>query len=110
MITELFFVNVAYASSQSFSQFLTKIDNQIINPLILLLFALAMVLFIYGIFDFVSNPENEDKRTKGKQNMIWGIVGLTIMMGVFMIMNLLVNTLNIKGINPEKGTVSLPPQ
>ncbi|HNW71792.1 MAG TPA: hypothetical protein PKZ36_02160 [Candidatus Paceibacterota bacterium] len=98
------FVNVAYASVDSF---VINLNKLIINPLILLLFALAVVYFLYGIVEFLSNQENEDKRSKGKSHMIWGIIGMTIMMGVFTIMKLILNTLNIDGINPEKGTVQL---
>ena len=111
---DLFFINIAYASSltgsgESVDDFIVHLDKYIINPLILLLFALAVVYFLYGIFEFLSNQENEEKKTKGKMHMLWGIIGITIMMGVFMIMNVILNTLNIQGINPEKGTVQLPP-
>lgn len=106
----LFLMNIAYASTGgSVDQFILNLNKFIINPLILLLFALAVVYFLYGIFEFISNQENEEKKTKGKSHMIWGIVGITIMMGVFMIMNIILDTLNIDGINPEQGTVNLPP-
>jgi uncharacterized membrane protein YidH (DUF202 family) len=105
---DLFFINIAYAS-ESMDQFIANVDRYIINPLILLLFALAIVYFIYGIFEFISNQENEEKKTKGRTHMIWGILGITIMMGVFVIMNIILNTFNIKGINIEQQTVNLPP-
>lgn len=103
----LFFINTAYAS-ESLNQFVAKMDKLIINPLILLLFALALVYFLYGIFEFISNQENEEKKTKGKTHMMWGIIGITIMLGVFMIMKVIMNTFNIQGIDVEKGTVTLP--
>ena len=102
-------INVAYAS-ETVDQFIDKVDKLIINPLILLLFALAIVFFLYGIFEFISNQENEEKKTQGKKHMIWGVIGITIMMGVFMIMNMILNTFNIQGINVEQRTVNLPPQ
>jgi hypothetical protein len=40
--------------------------------------------------------------------MLWGVVGITIMLGVFTILNMVINTFNIKGIDAEKGTVDLP--
>jgi len=101
---DLFFTNVAYASVDSF---IAKVNSQIINPLILLLFALALVYFLYGVFEFISNQSSEEKKTTGKNHMIWGIIGITIMMGVFTIMNMIINTLDIDGINPEQGTVHL---
>lgn len=105
---DLFSTKIAYAASAGFNEFIANVDSMIINPLISLLFALAVVYFLYGVFKFISNQENEEKRTEGKMHMLWGIVGITIMMGVFVIMNLLLSTLGITGINPEQGTVNLP--
>jgi len=101
---DIFFTNVASASVDSF---IANVNKQIINPLILLLFALALVYFLYGVFEFISNQTNEEKKTIGKNHMIWGIIGIVIMMGVFTIMNIIMNTFNIDGINPEQGTVQL---
>jgi succinate dehydrogenase/fumarate reductase cytochrome b subunit len=104
---DLFLPNVAYAS-ESIDQFILNLNKFIINPLILLLFALAVAYFVYGVFEFLMNQENDEKKTTGKKHMLWGIVGITIMMGVFAILHLILNTLNIQGINPEEGTVTLP--
>jgi uncharacterized membrane protein YidH (DUF202 family) len=103
---DLFFTNVAYASVDSF---ISNVNRLIINPIIMLLFALALVYFLYGVFQFISNGENEEAKTKGKSHMIWGIIGITIMMGVFTILNIIMKTFNIKGIKPEDGTVQLDP-
>jgi len=99
---DLFLPNIAYASVDSF---IASVNKEILNPLILLLFALALVFFFYGVFEFLSDPENEEKKTKGKSHMIWGIVGLTIMMGVWFILGVIIDTFNIKGIDPQQGTV-----
>jgi uncharacterized membrane protein YidH (DUF202 family) len=104
----LSFTNIAYAGSKNIDQFIANVNKLIINPLIILLFALAVVYFLYGVFEFISNQENEEKRSKGKSHMIWGIIGITIMMGVFTIIHIILNTLNIEGVNPEQGTVQLP--
>ncbi len=105
----LFFTNVAYADGR-FDKFLTNVNTEIINPLILFLFALAMVFFLYGVFEFIANGANDEKKTTGKSHMIWGIVGLTIMMGVWAILGLILNTFDIKGIDLKQGTVTLPPK
>jgi len=102
---DLFFTNVAHA--ESVDQFIANVDRLIINPLILLLFALAVVYFLYGVFEFIANGANEEKKTAGKSHMLWGVVGIGIMMAVFTILQLVMNTLNIKGIDPEQGTVEL---
>lgn len=89
--------------------FIGNVDRMIINPLILLLFALALAYFLYGVFEFIINQQNEEKKTSGKSHMLWGVVGLTIMMGVWTILGAIMNTFNITGVNPEQGEVSLPP-
>jgi hypothetical protein len=40
--------------------------------------------------------------------MMWGVVGLTIMVGVWAILNVVLSTLGVTGIDPEAGTVTLP--
>lgn len=101
---DLFSTNVAYASIDSF---IMNVNRIIINPLILFLFALALAYFLFGVLKFITNQENEEKKTEGKQHMLWGIIGLTIMMGVFTIMNIVLRTLNIDDINVETGDVKL---
>ncbi|MSU44911.1 hypothetical protein EXS45_01900 [Candidatus Nomurabacteria bacterium] len=99
------FTNVAYAGVDSF---IVNVNREIINPLILLLFALALIYFLYGMFEFIGNSTNDEKKTIGKSHMLWGIIGLTIMMGVWTILNIILNTLNIQDqINPQEGTVKL---
>ena len=101
----LFSTNIAYASVDSF---ITKMNAEIINPLIIFLFALALVYFLYGALEFFMNQENEEKRTASKKHMLWGIVGLTIMMGVWAILGMIISTFNIKEIDPKEGKVTLP--
>ena len=108
---DLLSANIAYAASTNFNDFLKNVDNMIINPLIIFLFALALVYFLYGLIEFIANGANDEKKTTGKSHMIWGIIGLTIMMGVWAILGMVLNTLGIdKGqIDPEQGKVQLPP-
>ncbi|OGJ03846.1 hypothetical protein A3G06_01535 [Candidatus Nomurabacteria bacterium RIFCSPLOWO2_12_FULL_46_14] len=87
--------------------FIANLNRLIINPLILLLFALALVYFLWGVLEFMVNQDNEEKRTTGKKHMVWGIVGLTIMVGVFAIMSLILRTFNISGVNLKTGEVQL---
>ena len=101
----LFSTNIAYASVDSF---ITKMNAEIINPLIIFLFALALVYFLYGVLEFFMNQENEEKRTASKKHMLWGIIGLTIMMGVWAILGMIISTFNIKEIDPKEGKVTLP--
>ena len=107
---DLFSSKVAYAASTNFNDFLKNVDNMIINPLIVFLFALALVYFLYGVVEFIWNGSNDEKKTTGKSHMIWGVVGLTIMMGVWAILGIVLNTFGIdkNQIDPQQGKVNLP--
>lgn len=74
---------------------LNSVKEHIINPIILLLIAVALVVFFYGLVEFLLN---KDKASANRQElydkMIWGVVGLAIMVSVFGIMQFIVSTLN----------------
>lgn len=74
---------------------MNSISRVILNPLITLLFALAMVYFVYGLLQYLLSPDNEEIRKTSKSHMLWGVVGMFIMVSVFGIMNLIINTLGI---------------
>jgi hypothetical protein len=71
-----------------------SIQVLILNPLIGLLFALALVMFLWGLAQFIISSDSEEGRSTGKRHMIWGIVGMFIMVGAYAIVNILSNTLN----------------
>ncbi|GMQ95224.1 MAG: hypothetical protein BMS9Abin13_337 [Patescibacteria group bacterium] len=75
--------------------FLAKVNEQILNPLIMLLFALAIVYFLWGTFEFIRDYDSVDARDKGKKHMVWGIIGIFIMVAVFGIMRLIASTFGI---------------
>ena len=93
---DFFSTKVAYAG---LDELLVKVSDKIINPLILLLFAVAMVYFLYGVLEFILHQDNEEAKTTGKTHMIWGVIGLTIMIGAWTLMSWVINTFNIKGID-----------
>ncbi len=47
-----------------------KVNQVIINPLIILLLATASLVFLWGILQFVAGMESEEKRATGKKHML----------------------------------------
>lgn len=78
------------------ASFVRKVNKLIINPLIALLFALALVFFLYGVVEFIASPADEDKRSKGKKHMLWGLIGMFIMFAVWGIIGILIRTFGIE--------------
>lgn len=73
--------------------YLNRISDVIIEPFIQLLFFLAFIYFAWGIFIFIANAGNETKRQEGKSHMLWGIIGMLIMILALGIFALLQNTI-----------------
>ena len=73
--------------------FIGKISTNILNPIIAIMFALAAVYFFYGVAAYIWNPNNEEAREKGRKGMLWGIVGMFIMVSVFGIMRFLISSI-----------------
>jgi hypothetical protein len=78
---------IAYA--QTLDSILNTVTSSILNPFIKLLFAVATLVFIWGIIQLIASPENSEARENGKRHIIWGLVGATIMLGTFGIINLI---------------------
>ena len=99
---------IAYADSVD--DLLFKINSNILNPLIEFAFIIAFVVFLFGVMEMIRGANSEEKRRKGREHMLWGIVGFIIMFGVYGILNLLVNTFGIKGatINNKQQTFNPP--
>ncbi|KKR70174.1 MAG: hypothetical protein UU13_C0012G0020 [Candidatus Nomurabacteria bacterium GW2011_GWB1_40_7] len=73
--------------------YVTKIINDSVIPLI---FALAMVFFVWGVVKFfIINAGEEAKRAEGKQYMIWGIVALAVMLSIWGLVAVLGTTFNL---------------
>lgn len=76
-------------------EFLVKFNDAIVNPLILLLIAVALTYFFWGLVQFLANSEEGAKRADGKKKIIWGLVGLFIMVSVFGILKIVLGTFDI---------------
>ncbi|XKT74181.1 MAG: hypothetical protein ACJKTH_02370 [Patescibacteria group bacterium UBA2163] len=74
------------------SIFIDNFVRFIINPLIGLLMALAVVYFLWGAAQLVLNGGSEEGRKKGKDALLWGLIGLFIMVAVFGILRVVVGT------------------
>ena len=63
-------------------QLLGTIADQILNPLIQLGFAVALIYFFWGAYSFIKDSAAE-KKTDGKRHLVFGILGLAIMVSVW---------------------------
>lgn len=75
---------------------LKTIEREILDPIILLLFAVAILYFIYGMYEFIKAADNEAARENGKKHVVYSVIGLFIMIGVWGIVNLICSTIGCR--------------
>lgn len=74
---------------------INRFISSVINPLLAILFALAFVLFLWGAANFIWNAADKTAKDNGKNHMIWGVVGMIIMISAYGIMNLVGSIIGI---------------
>lgn len=74
---------------------ISNIANAIIDPVIKLAFAIAFLVFLWGVFQYVKGADNEDARTLGVRHMTWGIIGLAIMFAAKAIVSMIGATVGV---------------
>ena len=77
--------------------FLNKFNFYILNPIIILLFALAFVYFIYGVIKFLKSNAGDKgtERIEARSSIFWGIVGMFIMFSVYALIKFVLMTFGI---------------
>ena len=85
------------------NSFISKVTQEIINPLILLLAASAFIVFLWGVFEFIANSAEEEKRSQGKRAILWGLIGLVIIFGVYGIINIALRAFGLPPIEQTLG-------
>jgi|GEM_PF-581417 len=78
-----------------------KINQVILFPLITLLMALAFLVFLYGCFEYVRKSSSDQGREQGKQHILWGVIGMFIMLSAYSILSLAAGTFGIGLFNAD---------
>jgi len=88
---------LAAAQDETFKEigtFFTNISGFINTILIPLVFALALLFFLFGAFRyFIAGGADPTKRAEGTKLMIYSVVGFVLMVSIFGIVNIIANGL-----------------
>ena len=79
--------------------FIKRVNKFILNPILVFMFFIAALYFFWGVFSLIANVDNDEARTKSKDAMLWGVIGMVIMVGAFGIITFILNTLTPLGLN-----------
>ena len=88
---------IALAPTFAFAGYFGEVDNFftratgfIDNILIPLVFTVALLVFLYGMFNyFIVQGDNEGARETGRRLMLWAIVGFVMMVSIWGVVNMI---------------------
>lgn len=90
---------IAHAAAADVAKtFVDQINEIIIFPLIILLSGIAILVFLWGGFQYVFKASDPAARTQGQKHLLWGVIGLLIMVSAYAILTIAANTF---GIDPK---------
>src|SRR4051812_12196234 len=87
------------------SGILGRIGSEIIQPAAAVIFAAGFLLFLWGLMLFLWKSSDGGENAEGKQHMIWGIVGMVIMVSIWAIIGLLDSTFGLGAMNGNGAAV-----
>ena len=89
-----------------FSDLGSSVISIINNILVPVLFAIAFIVFLWGAFDaFILGASDGSAKEKGKNLMLWGLIGFFVMISIWGLVNILVGTINFSNkTGPTGGT------
>lgn len=92
-------------------RFVAKVNDIILFPFIALLMGIAFLVFLWGCAQYIMNADSDSARAEGKQHILYGIIGLLIMVSAFALIKIGVATFGLTpqldcATNPNAGNCS----
>lgn len=87
--------------------FVSRLNNIILFPLIALLLAVAFFVFIIGCVQYIIGANNPSAREQGVKHITYGIIGLVIMVSAWTILSIAAGTFGLQNDlqNAQNGTI-----
>jgi hypothetical protein len=85
----------ALAAATTFKQLINDVFiSGLLKPIIPLMVGLAVAVFIYGVLVLMFS-EGGEKKEDGKKYMVWGIIGIFVMVSVWGLVHILITTFGL---------------
>jgi TRAP-type C4-dicarboxylate transport system permease small subunit len=88
-----------YAATQAQAvaqNFLSRINDAILFPLITLMMAVALLVFLYGAFEYVRGADSEESRETGSQHLLYGVIGMLVMLSAMALLTIAAGTFGLE--------------
>lgn len=81
------------ATVNNITDVICKVGN-ILNKIIPVIIVLGVLYFVWGVVSFVI-ASDEEAKTTGRDRMIYGIIGLVVIIGMWGLVRIVANTFNL---------------
>jgi len=102
MVSPLVALAQGYAPNQGVMG-LFSFAGAILNRIVPLIIAVAVVWFLFEVFMYTIAGD-EEKKTSAKKGMIWGIIGIFVMVSVWGLVAILQSTFGTSGVQENIGS------
>ena len=82
------------APVRDLTTFICKIGD-ILNIIVPILIALGVIIFIWGVLTYVI-ASDEEAKSRGRDKIIFGIIGLAVIIGLWGLVRILTNTFGVE--------------
>lgn len=86
------------ATGITFSSLVDSFGRAISSILVPLLFALALMFFLYGVFKFIKGAASEEERKEGKKIIFVGLIALAVMVSIWGLVRIVAGTIGERSI------------
>lgn len=99
---------VAYAGTISKAGDIPGVLNPLIQSAFGVLIGVAVFIIAWGIFKFILRADDEDERATGRSMIMWGVVGLFLMISIWGMVNIIKGTLGLTTTTPAVPQIPIP--
>lgn len=88
---------IAYASGHTVAarSILERIEQAILFPLLTFMLSAALLMFLWGAYEFVQSADSDEGRTTGRRHMLYGIIGMLVMLSALAILRIAAGTFGV---------------
>ena len=80
-----------------------RIGKVLLGPVEMVIFAAGFLLFMWGLVKFMWNVGEGGSQSDGKQHMLWGIIGMFLMVSIWSMIALIDSTFGFGATTPGGG-------
>ena len=85
-------VALASGHTAAAASLVQQINNLIVFPLISLLLAIAVLVFVWGGFQYLYNADDPAARKQGQRHILFGLIGIVVMIAAYALLSIALRT------------------